>query len=153
MQVTVAAANPAALAADLVVVPLAKLTAPRRRLPKNAAALDRRLGGPLAAVVASGDFTAASRRGAVVHPRDRVRSAGVLLLGIGEEAKLDAEVPAPRPASAVGQAAARKAARVVLVPAAQAAPAAALRRSPRARCSPATASTPTCATKPTLPAA
>ena len=113
MQITVTARNPAEATADLLVVPLAKLATPRPRLPTRAAALDRRLGGPLAAVVASGDFTGKSGEAQLVYPRNPGRARRVLLLGIGEEAKLDAEALRAAAGSAVGQAAARKAARVV----------------------------------------
>jgi leucyl aminopeptidase len=113
MQVTATAQNPAEAAADLLVVPLAKLATPRPRLPNRAAALDRRLGGALAAVIASGDFTGKAGEAQVVYPRDTRRTRRVLLLGIGEEAKLDAEALRAAAGSAVGHAAARKAARVV----------------------------------------
>jgi len=115
MQVTVDARNPAEVAADLLVVPVPKLSAPRPRLPTRAAALDRRLGGPLAAVIASGDFSGKAGEAQLVYPRNPGRMRRVLLLGIGEEAKLDAEALRAAAGSAVGQAAARKAARVVFV--------------------------------------
>ncbi|MFI5217624.1 MAG: M17 family peptidase N-terminal domain-containing protein [Candidatus Limnocylindria bacterium] len=115
MQITVDARSPTEAAADLLVVPLAKLAAPRPRLPTRAAALDRRLGGPLAAVVASGDFTGKAGEMQLVYPRNTGRTRRVLLLGIGEEAKLDAEGLRAAAGSAVGQAASRKAARVVFV--------------------------------------
>ena len=115
MQVTVDARNPAEVAADLLVVPVPKLSAPRPRLPARAAALDRRLGGPLAAVIASGDFSGKAGEAQLVYPRNAGRMRRVLLLGIGEEAKLDAEALRTAAGSAVGQAAKRKAARVVFV--------------------------------------
>src|SRR5262245_49369456 len=111
MRITVEARNPAAVAADLLVVPVAKLTG--SRLPAGAAALDRRLGGPLAAVVESGDFTGKAGETQLVYPRDSGAARRVLLLGIGEETKLDAEALRSAAGSAIGQAAARKAARVV----------------------------------------
>jgi leucyl aminopeptidase len=82
------------------------------RLPAGAAALDRRLGGALAAVVGSGDFTGKAGETQLVYPRDTKRTRRVLLLGLGEEAKLDAEALRSAAGSAVGQAASRKAARV-----------------------------------------
>src|SRR5262245_56608857 len=112
MRITVEARNPAAVPADLLVVPVAKLAAPSR-LPAGAAALDRGLGGPLAAVVASGDFTGKAGETQLVYPRDSGAAPRVLLLGIGEETKLDAEALRSAAGSAIGQAAARKAARVV----------------------------------------
>jgi len=113
MQITVDARNPAEAAADLLVVPLAKLSTPRPRLPTRAAALDRRLGGPLAAVVASRVFTRKARDSQLVYPRNTGRTRRVVMLGIGEEGKLDAEGLRAAAGSAVGQAASRKAARVV----------------------------------------
>jgi leucyl aminopeptidase len=113
MRITATAQNPAEVAADLLVVPLAKLASPRPRLPTRAAALDRRLGGSLAAVVGSGDFTGKAGETQLVYPRTTSRARRVLLIGIGEEAKLDAEGLRSAAGSAVGQAAARKAARVV----------------------------------------
>ena len=115
MQVTVDARNPAEVAADLLVVPVPKLSAPRPRLPARAAALDRRLGGPLAAVIASGDFSGKAGESQLVYPRNAGRMRRVLLLGIGEDAKLDAEALRTAAGSAIGQAAKRKAARVVFV--------------------------------------
>jgi leucyl aminopeptidase len=115
MQVTVDARNPAEIAADLLVVPVPKLSEPRPRLPARAAALDRRLGGPLAAVIASGDFGGKLGESQLVYPRNASRIRRVLLLGIGEEAKLDAETLRSAAGSAVAQAIARKAARVVFV--------------------------------------
>src|SRR5262245_12257992 len=112
MRITVEARNPAAVPADLLVVPVAKLAAPSR-LPAGAAALDRGLGGPLAAVIASGDFTGKAGETQLVYPRESGAARRILLLGIGEEAKLDAESLRSAAGSAVGQAAARKAARVV----------------------------------------
>jgi leucyl aminopeptidase len=110
MRITVEARNPAETAADLLVVPVAKLVG--SRLPAGAAALDRRLGGALAAVVGSGDFTGKAGETQLVYPRDTKRTRRVLLLGLGEEAKLDAEALRSAAGSAVGQAASRKAARV-----------------------------------------
>jgi leucyl aminopeptidase len=115
MQITVDARNPAEVAADLLVVPVAKLSGPRPRLPARAAALDRRLGGTLAAVIASGDFSGKAGESQLVYPRNAGRMRRVLLLGIGEEAKLDAEALRSAAGSAVVQGAARKAARVVFV--------------------------------------
>jgi leucyl aminopeptidase len=114
MRITVEAGNPAAVAADLLVVAVAKLAAPpRSRLPAAAAALDRRLGGALAAVVASGDFTGKPGETQLIYPRESGAARRILLLGIGEEAKLDADALRSAAGSAVGQAATRKAARVV----------------------------------------
>ena len=73
MQITVDARNPAEVAADLLVVPVAKLSEPRPRLPARAAALDRRLGGALAAVIASGDFSGKAGESQLVYPRNAGR--------------------------------------------------------------------------------
>jgi leucyl aminopeptidase len=112
MQVTVVARNPAEVASDLLVVPLPKLAGKRPRLPARIGALDRRLGGVLAAVIASGDVSGKSGELQLVYPRGAGRAPRVLLLGIGEEGKLDAEGLRAAAGRAVGQAAARKAARV-----------------------------------------
>src|SRR5262245_36876034 len=115
MQITVDARSPAEISADLLVVPLSKFADPKPRLPARAAALDRRLGGALALVLASGDFTGKAGESQLVYPRDAGKLRRVLLLGLSEEAKLDADALRGAAGSAVGHAAARKAARVAFV--------------------------------------
>ena len=114
MQITVEARNPAEAAADLLVVPVAKLAAPRSRLPAGTAALDRAAGRPARRRGRERRLHRArpARRSSSI-PATRSGSRRVLLLGLGEEAKLDAEALRSAAGSAVGQAALRKAARVV----------------------------------------
>jgi len=98
---------------DLLALPLPSLSA-GARLPARAAALDRVLGGALELAVRSGDFR--GRRGDthLVYGRGKGGPRRVLLIGVGDEAKLDAEGLRQAAGRALGAAATRGARSVAI---------------------------------------
>ncbi len=115
MLVTVEAKSPAAVEGDLLAVPLAKLPQGELRLPARVAALDREIGGRIAAVIESGDFRGRSGQTLCLYPPAGIGVRRLLLVGIGDEAKADAEALRCFAGTVVGQAASRRAARVALL--------------------------------------
>lgn len=113
MKLTVDSHDLARLPVDLLALPLPALAA-GARLPARATALDRGLGGALELAVRSGDFR--GRRGdtQLVYGRGKGGPRRVLLLGIGEEAKLDAEALRQAAGRALGAAASRGARSVAI---------------------------------------
>jgi len=86
MQVTADARPPAEVEVDLLAVPVAQLAKGEVRLPARTAALDRALGGRIAAVLESGDFRGKAGQTLVLYPEAGCRARRVLLVGLGEEA-------------------------------------------------------------------
>jgi leucyl aminopeptidase len=115
MLVTADAKSPAEAEADLLAVPLAQLPKGEPHLAARAAALDRALGGRIAAVLASGDFRGKAGQALCLYPDGAFPSRRVLLVGLGDEGSLDLESLRSAAGTAVGQAASRRAARVALV--------------------------------------
>jgi leucyl aminopeptidase len=113
MKLTVDSHALARMSVDLLALPLPSL-ASGGRLPARAEALDRSLGGAIALAVRSGDFR--GRRGdtQLVYGRGKTGPRRVLLLGIGDEAKLDAEALRQAAGRAIGAAAARGARHVAI---------------------------------------
>ena len=97
MQVSVRAQALSKARADLVVVLVTQLTAksPKskapKRLPPAVAALDRACGGPIAALVASGDFEGKRGETALLYPTGKTAPGRLLLIGLGDEKELDAQ--------------------------------------------------------------
>jgi leucyl aminopeptidase len=91
MQVTVESGDLARVRADLLALPLLQLEPRRGKLPSRASRLDRALGGRLAAALESGDFSGKRGETLLLHPGRGVGAKRILLIGLGEEAKLDAE--------------------------------------------------------------
>jgi leucyl aminopeptidase len=84
------------------------------------AALDRALDGAIATALDSGDFRGKADESLVLFAGGAIPAKRLLLLGLGDEAGLDAEALRRAAGTAVGQAAARRAERVgLLVPAAR----------------------------------
>jgi leucyl aminopeptidase len=109
MDIQVRSGDPATTACDLLVagVPAGD------RVPRALRALDRALGGAIGEALASGDF--AGKPGERFRLRaEGARAKRVLLLGLGEEAKLDAEGLRRFAASAVRAAMERKAPQLAL---------------------------------------
>jgi len=81
--------------ADLLALPVFLAAGSRRAsrppLPPRLARLDRALGGRIAAALESGDFTGKRGETHLMHPARGVAAKRLLLVGLGEEAKLDAE--------------------------------------------------------------
>src|SRR5262245_43251116 len=115
MLVTAEARTPAEVEADLLVLPLLQLGKGEPRLPARAAALDRALGGRIAAVLGSGDFRGKAGSSLCLYPDSGFPSRRLLLVGLGDEASADAEALRNAAGAAVSQAAGRKASRVALV--------------------------------------
>ncbi len=106
MKLSVDSHEPARVKADLLALPLPTLAA-GGRLPARAAALDRALGGALALAAQSGDFRGRRGEHQIVYARGRTGPRRVLLLGLGDEAKLDAEGLRQAAGRALGAAAGR----------------------------------------------
>jgi leucyl aminopeptidase len=91
MNVSVSTRDVARTRAELVAVPLFQSDPSKWRLPKPVADLDKTLGGALRAVLQSGDFRGRSDESALVYPGKDLPVHRLLVLGLGEESKLDAE--------------------------------------------------------------
>lgn len=89
IRVQIAGGDVAQIRADTVILPVARRGATPDRLPQGLSAIDRRMGGRLSDVLATGDFRAGvSDRLAIYGPRDGdiVRC---VLLGLGEADDVD----------------------------------------------------------------
>jgi leucyl aminopeptidase len=115
MLVTADAKSPTEVEADLLAVPLAQLPKDELRLPARAAAVDRALGGRIAAVLESGDFRGKAGQTLCLYPDGGFPSRRVLLVGLGDEAAIDHEALRGAAGTAVSHAASRRAGRVALV--------------------------------------
>ena len=130
MKVSVVTQSAGEVAADLLAVPVVQLpekgrkqpagkgkqrsASKGRQLPAELGALDRALSGALSAAVTSGDFRGKRGDTHLVYADGRLPARRVLLVGLGEEAKLDGE--AVRRAAGEGvRAGARRGARRVAI--------------------------------------
>jgi leucyl aminopeptidase len=109
MLVTVDSRNPMDAKVDLLALPMARIDPEKRRLPPRLAAIDRVLSGSLSAVLRSGDFQAKSGESYLLYPDGGIAAERLLLVGLGEEAALDADAFRRAGGAAVSQAASRKA--------------------------------------------
>jgi leucyl aminopeptidase len=91
MKLTVESQDLARTSVDLLAIPLCSLQARGAKLPARVAAVDRALGGQIEAAVRSGDFKGRVSDQHVLYARGKTGPKRVLLLGVGDEAKLDAE--------------------------------------------------------------
>jgi leucyl aminopeptidase len=113
---TNAIARPAAeLRADLLAVPIGAIDPKRRRLPPRLAALDKALGGRLGEVVRAGDFRGKRGDSLLLWAGADLPAPRVLLLGVGDEAQLDAQGAREAAAAAIANASARGAQEVALL--------------------------------------
>jgi leucyl aminopeptidase len=108
MKISVESQEPSRSGADLLAVSLAQVGA-AARLPARVAALDRALDGEIAARVKAGDFRGRKGESLLLFGRGRGAPRRVLLLGMGEEARVDAEAVRQLAGRAVAGAAARRA--------------------------------------------
>jgi len=115
MLVTAEAKSPAEVGGELLAVPLTQLPKGELRLPARVAALDREIGGRIAAVIESGDFRGKSGQTLCLYPDGGIGIRRVLLVGLGDEAAADVEALRCVAGTAVGQAASRQAARMTLL--------------------------------------
>jgi leucyl aminopeptidase len=109
MQVTVEARNAVDARTPMLVLLVPKLEDAQWRPPPRTAALDRALGGQIAAVIASGDFRGRLGEALVLYPNGEIPAERVQLLGLGEESDLNAESVRRVAGRAVGAAKNRRA--------------------------------------------
>ncbi len=114
MKVEVVSVAPHEIRADVLAIAVTSLDAERPRLPARVAAIDRALGGRLAAIVAAGDFRGERNDSAVAYPEGALAAKRVLLAGLGAEAKLDVTALREFAGSVVRAAAARRSASVAI---------------------------------------
>ncbi len=91
MQVTVETRNPVDARTAMLAVLVPKLGDAPWRPPPRVAALDRALGGRIAALIESGDFRGGAGETLTLYPNGAVPAERVQLLGLGDAAELDAE--------------------------------------------------------------
>ncbi|MHC4422847.1 MAG: leucyl aminopeptidase family protein, partial [Planctomycetota bacterium] len=114
MLVTADSRNPAKTETDLLVLPLVQVDDKKRALPGRAAALDRALGGRLSSLIESRDFRGKKDEKLLLYPDAALPAKRLLLVGLGEEMKLDAEALRRAAGTAVKEAAARRAAKMTV---------------------------------------
>ncbi len=91
MQITVEARNAIDVRTAMLVLLVPKLEDAHWRPPPRVAAVDRALGGQIAALIASGDFRGRSGEALLLYPSAEIPAERVQLLGLGKEGELDAE--------------------------------------------------------------
>ena len=114
MQVSVDSRSPVDASADVLTLPLSAGDPSKRKLPARVAAVDRALGGRISAILSSGDFRGKRGESVFVYPDGEIGARRILLVGMGEEASLDAEALRCVAGTAVKQAAARRASSLTL---------------------------------------
>ena len=114
MLVTADSRNPVETETDLLVLPLVQIDDKKRGLSGRAAALDRALGGRLSSVIESRDFRGKPDEKLLLFPGAALPAKRLLLVGLGEEAKLDAEALRRAAGQAVKEATARRATKMTL---------------------------------------
>ncbi len=114
IKVTVDSRNPGEAQVDLLAVPIATEEVRRNRLAARIAAIDRAVGGAIAAVVASGDFTGKAGQASLVYPDRRRKTKRLLLLGLGDSRGVDGEALRSAAANAVARAGGSRAARIAI---------------------------------------
>ena len=114
MKVSVEAQEPSRAGAELLALAITTL-ASGARLSARVAAVDRAIGGQIADVVKSGDFRGRKGEALVLFGRGRGAPRRVLLLGVGDEDKLDVEALRQLGGRAVAAAAARRARSLAIV--------------------------------------
>lgn len=100
---------------DLLAVPLFQGDPSKWRLPVRVRRLDSALGGQISAAVASGDFRGRTGDSLLLYPAGGSSLRRVLLLGMGEEAKVDAEQLRRVAGRSVSEKAAKNATRVSIL--------------------------------------
>ncbi len=119
MSVTVDTRHPAEAAVDLLAVPLTSLP-DSGKLPGRIAALDEATGGRIHEVTSSGDFSGTAGQTLLLHVGDGVKATRVLLIGLGDEKKLDTDTLHAAAGTAARAARKAKCAKVgIVVPAAR----------------------------------
>jgi leucyl aminopeptidase len=114
MKVTVDAREASGVPSDLLALPLTRIDKRARKLAPAATAADRATRGQLRAAIASGDFEGKAGQTLLLYPQSRVRSTRVLLIGLGDAAKLDRDAMRQAAGRVVREAGRRRARRVTL---------------------------------------
>ena len=91
MKVSVVARSAREVPADLLALPVFELPEKGWKLPKGTRAVDRALSGALGAAVAAGDFRGKRGQTHLAYGGGKVAAKRVLLVGLGEEEKIDGE--------------------------------------------------------------
>jgi leucyl aminopeptidase len=115
MKITVDAAKPSELDADLVLVPLARGDKKTAELPAQLRPLDKHAGGRIAELLDHGDFRARSGETLPLFLDRKSKPRRLLLLGLGDAKKLDAEVLRNAAGSAISAARTHRSKRPALV--------------------------------------
>ena len=115
MKVSVVAQSAREVPADLLALPVFQLPEKGWKLPTGAAALDRALSGALGAAIAAGDFRGKRGQTHLAYGGGKVSARRVLLIGLGEEGKVDGEALRRAAGQAVRSAAKRGAQRVAVL--------------------------------------
>ena len=115
MKITVDARNPGETGVDLLALPVARFEKRAAKLPAALASADRATRGQVRAAFASGDFQGKPEQSLLLYPDRRLRAKRVLLLGIGDAAKLDSDALRQLAGRCVREASRRKAGRVALL--------------------------------------
>jgi leucyl aminopeptidase len=114
MKVTVDAREPRGVTSELLALPLARIDKRARKLSPAALFADRATRGQLRAAIASGDFEGKAGQTLLLYPDGRVRSKRVLMIGLGDPARLDADALRQAAGRAVREAGRRRASRVAI---------------------------------------
>jgi leucyl aminopeptidase len=112
MQVTLGSGDLARVEADVLALPLTQLDPARFRPGARLAALDRALGGQVVAALRTGDFRGKQGETLTLYPDGAIAARRLLLVGLGEETKADAEALRRAAGHAVGAAQGRRAERL-----------------------------------------
>lgn len=107
MKVRVTSADPTRASADVLVVPVFQMGKGGRR-PSRLTRLDKALGGRIAAVLDTGDFRGRAGETTVLYTEGAVAAPRVVLLGLGKEAKADADTLRRAAANAIRSTEARR---------------------------------------------
>ena len=102
MKVRVTSGDPTRVAADVLALPLFELGRDKWRLPSRLRRIDAALGGRLAAVLGTGDFRGKAGDTLTLYPDEALGARRVVLVGLGREARLDADALRRATGAAVG---------------------------------------------------
>ncbi len=115
MKVRAASGDPARVAADVLAVPLFSLDAQAPELPARLRRVDAALGGRIESLVATGDFRGRPGETSTVYPDGEEGPTRIVLVGLGDESKADADALRRAAGTALKAAAGRKAERLVVL--------------------------------------
>jgi leucyl aminopeptidase len=91
MQVTVESRSPVQRSADVLALPLAQMDPSHWRLPARMAGVDRAAQGAVLSLLGTGDFRGKRGESLFLYPDGGIGARRILLVGLGEENRIDAE--------------------------------------------------------------